>query len=122
MNRITEVRAAIAESFGHIDHDKKVLMSPTDLMPAQAGGTFGGGEKPDTNYVLRIMVGPASDEVERIIDDLVTDVASVIKQDRTLGGVVSVAQLKHCSGHRLYGGEPGNLPRLGCEWTIKVMD
>lgn len=115
---ITQYRNAVKSALASTGHDVIVQLAPLDY--GKASGSFGDGVE-DLKLIARITVGKPSDEADALVDKLVDEVPDLVHEDRTLGGVVSDADVTYCSGHRLYATGPNEPPLAGAEWTVKVV-
>jgi hypothetical protein len=111
MSRLTDIRQALEQALASIDATVKV---------APAGGKV---DEQEERFVVRVIVGEASDEAEAKLDDLLgTDPGSVralLAEDLELGGTVSAQKVVSHIGWRLYPPKQRDgPPQLGTELTV----
>lgn len=111
MSQITDTRNALRSVVADLGDEVVVLVGPTDLKQGRAMGGVA-----DMNYEIRIIVGQPNDVTDAIVDDLIEDVPQMFERHPDLA-----VQVLRTSGHRLYASGPSAPPRLGCEWTVKVV-
>lgn len=102
-------------------------VGPTmDVMPDRIQYDRAMQGKADTLwFIIRVTVPSAVDQgMQKNIDALLdprssTSIKAAVESDKTLGGKVSYAVVRECSGYKLY--ETGGAPVLGSEFSVEVM-
>lgn len=100
---ITEQREYIAGLLSELPGDARVTLGPSEY-----------GKAGERTFLATIIVGAPGEDAELTVDDLYERVPEALM-------LMSNAMVTRCSGHRLYADKPGAPPRMGAEWTIKVL-
>lgn len=103
LSEITEQRMLIESYLADLPGDAHVTLGPSE---------YGNGM--ERTFIATIMVGDPGSASELAVDDLYERVPEALMP-------MSNALVSRCSGHRLYAEGPGTPPRMGAEWTIKVL-
>jgi hypothetical protein len=112
MSRLTDIRRALERVLEPIEADVRV---------APAGGKQ---EDQSERFVVRILVGDASDDSEVRLDDLLGDESGSVRAllaeaSETLDGTVGAHQVVSHTGWRLFPPKQRDgLPQLGTELTV----
>jgi hypothetical protein len=107
----------MTEALSSITEQRHLIASYLEDLPGAAQVRLGPSEYGNAgmlSYVITIIVGEPGIESELVVDDLYEQVPEALMP-------MTNASVSHCSGHRLYADTPGTPPKMGAEWTVKVL-